>query len=203
MSELPVAGADSLDLLASAAAAERWHAPYRVLGAGIPCFCVPIKHGWASALFESSLTQDQLFAREWSLGLRREQVYYRNPRNSRGLAAPARLLWYVSGPHLPGGAHVRATSQLLEVSVDEAARLYYRFKRLGVYQLADVRRCADEGRVMALRFSQTQLLDEPVPLADYLEIMRKQSGKTPVLQSVHPVDEHVFAQIVRPGDTRA
>ena len=118
-------------LVSRAAAAERWFAPYRVVGAGIPSFFVPIRHGWATRLLGAGLAEGQLWAQEWGLGLRRELVYYRNPRNAGGLDAPARLLWYVSGKE-PGAGMIRATSHLTEVAVDDADRLYHRFQSLGV-----------------------------------------------------------------------
>lgn len=91
-------GGDDQDVSVRGAAAERWFAPFRVLGAGISNFVVPIRHGFATALFDAGLSQGQLFDREWHLGLRRELVYYRSPHAApRGLAPPARLLWYVSG----------------------------------------------------------------------------------------------------------
>ena len=62
---------DLLGLAARAAIAERWFAPYRVLGAGIPCFIVPIQHGWATELLDAGLAEEQLLRREWGLGLRR------------------------------------------------------------------------------------------------------------------------------------
>jgi predicted GNAT family acetyltransferase len=165
-------GSDDQHRSVLAAAAERWFAPFRVLGADISNFMVPIRHGFATALFDVGLSQAQLFDREWHLGLRRELVYYRSPHAApRGLAAPARLLWYVSGTHAGAGT-IRAVSHLTEVAVGEYQRLFHRFKPLGVYTLENVRACADRnGHAMALRFSHTELLERPVPLDDYRRLL--------------------------------
>jgi GNAT superfamily N-acetyltransferase len=188
-------GSQTDALVARAAAAERWFAPYRVLSAGVPSFVLPIRHGWATRLLGAGLAEGQLWAQEWGLGLRRELVYYRNPRNAGGLAAPARLLWYVSGNE-PGAGMIRATSHLTEVAVDEADRLYHRFRALGVYSREDVRDRADErGHAMALRFSHTETLDEPIALRDYRDIAAAE-GISVVLRSARPVSEHTFVTLL-------
>jgi predicted transcriptional regulator len=188
-------------LVSRAAAAERWFAPYRVVGVGIPSFFVPIRHGWATRLLGAGLAEDQLWAQEWGLGLRRELVYYRNPRNAGGLAAPAPLLWYVSGKQ-PGAGMIRATSHLTEVAVDDADRLYYRFQPLGVYNREDVRRGANvRGHAMALRFSHTETFDQPITLRDYRRVLAAQ-GTPVVLRSARPVSEHTFVTLLDLASSR-
>jgi GNAT superfamily N-acetyltransferase len=196
----PLAQSDELSgqpdaLVSRAAAAERWFAPYRVISAGIPSFFVPIRHGWATRLLGAGLAEGQLWAQEWGLGLRRELVYYRNPRNAGGLAAPARLLWYVSGKQ-PGAGMIRATSHLTEVAVDDADRLYHRFQPLGVYTREDVRGCADvRGHAMALRFSHTETFDQPIALREYRRVLTA-DGTPVVLRSARPVSEHTFVTLL-------
>jgi GNAT superfamily N-acetyltransferase len=190
------------DLAVRAAAAERWFAPFRILKAGIPCFVVPIKHGWATALLDAGLAQEQLLPREWGLGLRRELVYYRSPRNTGGLAAPARLLWYVSGSE-PGAGMIRAVSHLTEVAIDEHERLFHRFQPLGVYTRTDVSACADgRGRTMALRFSHTECFEHPISLDAYRELMSGDpKSRRVVLRSARPIDEHMFVSLLQLGKT--
>ena len=196
----PLAQGDELggqpnSLVYRAAAAERWFAPYRVVGAGIPSFLVPIRHGWATRLLGAGLAEGQLWAQEWGLGLRRELVYYRNPRNAGRLAAPARLLWYVSGKE-PGAGMIRATSHLTEVAVNDADRLYHRFQPLGVYAREDVRGRADvRGHAMALRFSHTETFDQPIALRDYRRVLAAE-GTPVVLRSARPVSEHTFVALL-------
>lgn len=187
---------DAEPTVRAAFAFEEVFAPFAVLGAGLPTFLVPIKPGWASDLFDPTLSRGQLFPRERALALQREHVYYRSPRSSGGLAAPARLLWYVSGTR-PGGKTIRATSHLDEVVVGDADRVHARFAHLGVYSRDQVRTAADmQGRVMALRFSHTRLLDEPVTLERYADLLREDDRGVAVA-GPQPVSEQVFAQIVR------
>jgi predicted transcriptional regulator len=188
------------DIAVRAAAAERWFAPFRVLGAGIPCFIVPIQHGWATALLDASLAQEQLLPRDWGLGLRRELVYYRSPRNAGGLAPPARLLWYVSGS-APGAGTIRAVSHLTEVAIDDHWRLASRFRALGVYTSEQVAACADSrGRAMALRFSHTEALLHPVALDDYRELVSGDpKSKRVVLRSARRISEHTFVSLLNMG----
>lgn len=192
------------DIAVRAAAAERWFAPFRVLGAGIPCFIVPIQHGWATTLLDAGLAQEQLLPRDWGLGLRRELVYYRSPRNAGGLAPPARLLWYVSGS-APGAGTIRALSHLTEVAVDDHRRLASRYKALGVYTREQVAARADSrGRAMALRFSHTERFPHPVPLDDYRELVAGDpKSKQVMLRSARRISEHTFVTLMnRRADSR-
>jgi hypothetical protein len=196
---------DAIDLCQRAAELERWFSPVRIVGAGIPALFVPIRHGWATDLVDTGLADDQILPRPWSLGLRRELVYYRSPGNPASLPAPARLLWYVSGK-APGAGTIRAVSHLTEVAVDDKDRLFHRFRALGVYDAEDVERVADKrtGRAMALRFSSTVKLSCPVPLARYRELATGDpKSRSVILQSIHPVSEHVFVQLIEMGASNA
>ncbi len=189
------------DLAASAARAETWFAPFRVTGAGIPTFVVPIKTTWASELFDSALASGQLFLRTWQLGLRRELVYYRSPLNSGGLRAPARILWYVSGrPNEPGARAIRAVSSLTEVLVAQPTHLWHRFQRLGVYREQDISKSAKHGEAMALKFANTELLERPVSLDDYREAMTGDpKSKSAPLPSPQLISERVFVELLGRG----
>jgi predicted GNAT family acetyltransferase len=191
------------DLVDRAAAAERWFAPFIVTDAGIPSFFVPIQHGFATDLVDVGLAEDQLLPRPWRLGLRRELVYYRSPRNSGGLAAPARLVWYVSGT-APGAGSIRAVSHLSEVIIDAHRRLFHRFEPLGVYRADEVRRVADaNGIAMAMRFNSTRRVG-PIPLDDYREILTgDRKSKDVVLRSIRPMSERTFVTVLDFGCSRA
>lgn len=196
---------DAIELRQRAAQLERWFSPLRIVTAGIPAYFVPIRHGWATDLVDVGLADDQLLSRPWGLGLRRELVYYRSPRNPASLPSPARLLWYVSGKG-PGAGTIRAVSHLVEVAVDDKERLFHRFRSLGVYDAQDVSRVADQktGRVMALRFSSTLRFRCPVPLDDYRELATGDpKSRRVMLQSIHPVDEHVFVSLIEMGSAGA
>jgi predicted nucleic acid-binding protein len=195
----------AIELRQRAAQLERWFSPVRIVNAGIPAFFVPIRHGWATDLVDVGLADDQLLSRPWGLGLRRELVYYRSPRNPVSLPSPARLLWYVSGKG-PGAGTIRAVSHLVEVAVDDKERLFHRFRALGVYDAHDVNRVADprSGRVMALRFSSTVRFRRPVSLDDYREFATGDpKSRRVILQSIHPVSEHVFVRLIEIGSVGA
>jgi len=181
---------------AAAMSLEATFHPYSVLGARLPTYLVPIKHIWAAELLDPSLARGQLFARSSGLALERDHVYYRSPRSSGGLHAPARILWYVSGSG-HGARAIRAVSHLEEVVVGDARRLHRRFAHLGVYTEEQVRAAALEGEVMALRFSRTRALDHPVALDEYRRLVsRQRPARGVALAGPQPVAERVFAAIV-------
>lgn len=181
----------------SALSLEATFYPYSLLSAGLPTFLVPIKHVWAAELLDASLSGAQLFSRSTALALQREHVYYRSPRSSGGLRAPARILWYVSGP-AQGGKAIRAISHLVEVVLGDARRLHRRFAHLGVYAEAQVRETALHERVMALRFARTRALDRPVTLGDYRRLVaRERRGGGLALAGPQPVGEQVFEAIAK------
>lgn len=177
---------------ADAATEELFH-PWRLTGVKIPTFVVSIEPTWAAELFDVELARGMLFPRETALSLQRENVYYRSPRPSGGLRAPGRLLWYVkSGPGNERG--LRAISTLREIVVGEPDRLYRRYAHLGVYERTRVRDAARAGQVMALRFSHTALLPNPLSLENYRRVMSDE-GVGISLQSPQQVPERVFDRI--------
>lgn len=182
---------------------ERW--PLKVIGAGVPAFVVPIRPHWAEQLFDSQLAAGTLFGRDAGLGLSREHVYYRKPRNSNGIAPPARLLWYVSGKSggQPQGS-IRAVSQLAEVVVDRPLTVYQRFERLGVYNQAQVKDAADEhGRVMALRFVGTELFSKPIGLSRIRAMFAAEGSSFVAPMSPRKIDEQLFVALYREASAYA
>ncbi len=170
----------------------RW--PRKVLGAGLPTYAVAIQPAFAERLFDTRLAEETLFRRDLSLGLGREQVYYRKPNPGAFMSAPGRILWYVSGGR-PGHqvGEIRAISQLAEVVVDGPDVLCRRFERLGVWSFRQVSEVADRnGRVMALRVTDTELLRRPLELPE-IQTACEEIGRT----FRHPqapieLDEQVF-----------
>ena len=186
--------------VADVALYEHRHWPLKLLGGGLRTFLIPIRPVFAEQLIDAQSAEGTLFGRRTELGISREHVYYRSWRNSHGLASPARILWYVSGstPYQPEG-HIRAVSQLKEIRVGRPLTLYRRFSRLGIYTEDDVKKAADDGRVMALRFVDTELLDEPVSLTRMRHIATSLDETFPVLQSPSPVTEEFFSVTYREG----
>jgi hypothetical protein len=152
--------------------------PVKVSGAEISTYLVPIKVAFAEALFDLNLAEQSLLPRQLGLGLDREHVYYRSTQNSRGLAAGARILWYVTGDtRVHSRGSVRAVSQVADVVTGRPRSLHARFERFGVYSAEQVSRGSDRnGNVMALRFANTEVLRHPLSL-DELASMWNESGE--------------------------
>jgi len=183
----------------SLADVERRLWPAKILEAPIPTFLVPIRPFWAQHLFDEQLAAQTLFGAREDLALRVENVYYRSARNSGGINSPARILWYVAyKPQYVLSKHVRACSILEEVVVSKPKSLFRRFQRLGVYGWRDVLQTAKgstENEIMALRFCNTELFDNPISLERLRQILRDTEGKDPVLRSPQRVSRESFARL--------
>lgn len=176
---------------------ERTFWPAKLKGASIPSFIVPIKVHWASQLFDHELANEQLFGGE--LNLNREAVYYRAARPSCGLVALSRIFWYVSGDqHTANSSQIRGVSFLDEVIVGKPKSLFHRFQRLGIYRWQNVFELAGkdvEKPIMALRFSDTVALRQPVPL-DALRRILRSCGKGVSLVSPFRIDQCVADKLL-------
>ena len=137
------------------------------------------------------------------MALKNENVYYRSERSSWRIINPARIFWYVKkAGSYQGTMCVRACSSLDEVIVGRARDLYRRFKRLGIYRWKDILETSKGqpyGNIMALRFSNTELLKNPVDLKSMRNILQEIEGKTPVLQSPQLISQDSFSAIYRMG----
>jgi predicted nucleic acid-binding protein len=193
----------SMQAMAGTIEHDRW--PLKVIGAGVPTFVVPIRPQWAQQLFDSQLAAGTLFGRDAGLGLSREHVYYRKPRNANGIAPPARLLWYVSGrSSAQAEGSIRAVSQLAEVVIDRPLTVYQRFERLGVYNRAQVKDAADDrGLVMAMRFVGTELFAKPVGLSAIRTIFEAEGSNFVAPMSPRRIDEHLFVTLYREASAHA
>jgi GNAT superfamily N-acetyltransferase/predicted nucleic acid-binding protein len=165
--------------------------PAKILGQGVTNYFVPIRGIFASPLlgYPPSLAQ-----RDDVLGMSREQVYYRSWRNPP--EAPARFLWYSS----VYPQEVFAVSRLVESIVASPVGLYRRFARLGVYTQADVFEAAKGGqRVGALRFADTELFANPIPLKRYLEVATVEDRRKVSVGSIHSISDETFGPVYREG----
>lgn len=179
---------------ASAHLVETTFHPFTVLGARLRTYRVPIGERYASELFDHSLSEGQLFARDRGLALRREHVYFRDPGG--GLEAPARILWHVTGEGR-GGRKMRAVSLLNEVVVGDVDQMIRRYAHLGVLDPDQVKSRAKHGRIMALRFSHTSLFPKPVNLDQYVEAMAELTpDHHPIWVSAQEVNEQVFDRVI-------
>jgi GNAT superfamily N-acetyltransferase len=184
---------------ADAAAYERLNWPAKLIGADLTTFMISIEPSYAERLFEANLADATLFSRDPVLGLSREHVYYRPPGTTRSLAGPARVLWYVKGGkagHRVG--HVRAVSHLLEVVCDRPRTLYNRYARLGVWNQRQVEQAARRtGQAMALRLTDTELLERPLSLPVLRAVYAETGATFHAPQAPVRVSERMFCLLYR------
>ena len=173
--------------------------PSKILDAGVPTFVVPIKPHWAHNLFDDRLAERTLFGAPEHLALSREGVYFRAKRNGGGLAAPGRVLWYVSagGRKYPGSGALRACSTIESVDVAPAADLFRRHRRLGTYAWSDIvgTTGGDKNKeMMAVRFTDTILFQNPIPYERLQPIVRAFDVRT-TFQSPRPIGSELFTAL--------
>jgi ribosomal protein S18 acetylase RimI-like enzyme len=144
--------------------------PVKISDVGVAAFIVPIRPRWAMHLFDVDTASQDLFGGEPALLLSAENVYYRANFGTK-LTPPARILWYVSGGHgrYQGSMAIKACSYLDQVEVGEAKRLFSKYRKLGIFEWKDLYDGPAHGdahrRVMVLRFSASEVLQAPIPLA--------------------------------------
>lgn len=177
---------------------ERSLYPAKVIDAEIPTFIIPIHPEWAENLFDEELAKQDLFGAKKELALRREVVYYRSARNSGGLVAPGRILWYVSQGKKAGHYYkvksIRAYSNLDEIIVDTPKNLFHQFRRLGIYTFNDVLKTANndfQKKVMAIKFSDTEIFNKPIPFEEVQNILEKRV----TLQSPYKISPKEFEKL--------
>jgi len=175
--------------------------PAKIIDADLPTIIIPIQPKWAKELFDEDLANQLLWRSETDLALKRELVYYRSYRGNGGLkpGVVGRILWYVSyNKKYCGTGKVRACSRLDEVVVNKPKNLHQQFRRLGVYELEDLMKLTKNDpnkKLMALRFSDTEIFKNPIDLAEIQEIL----GKRLTLQSPLRIDKEQFTMIYREG----
>jgi predicted transcriptional regulator len=176
-----------------AAEYERQHWPVKVIGGEIPTYIIPIKPSFAEQLIDAELAGATLFARPVSLGLSREQVYYRSSATVKRLSGPARVLWYVTQKPGHPVAHVRAVSHLVDVVCDRPRTLHKRYSRLGVWSQEEVEDVAQgTGQAMALHVMDTERLESPLSLGELREIYAAEGVRFQPPQGPLPVSERMF-----------
>jgi GNAT superfamily N-acetyltransferase len=177
---------------------ERLHWPGMLRASGLQTWVVPIQPMFAARLFDQTLAETELFGVPAELLLGPENIYYSGAVKAR-IEAPARLLWYVSSPPRSPGygkqSCIVAVSRLCEVNRGRPREVYQRHSRLGVFGLSEVEDTASDGRVLALRFSYTELLPKRVPLSQIREI----TGKDHYFPGPTPIPDDHFADILDAG----
>jgi len=183
-----VPGAASLD--------EHYLWPGKIADAALATYIVPIQPRWAEQLFDEGLARQSLFGRDRGLALNVEGVYYRAARPA--LEWPGRILWYVSGKGDETGIkRLRACSRLDQVEIGKPKELFRKYRRLGVYQWRDVYTTAKhdvERPIMVLRFSDTELFEDPIPYGVLQTSLRKAGIRTQ-LQCPVRVPANLFTKL--------
>ena len=158
---------------------ERHLWPSKIIDADIPTFIIPIQPRWAKDLFDEELANQYLFGAKTELALNREAVYYRAGKKLRGLRTPGRILWYVSNDdNYRYVSSIRACSRIDEVVIGKPKDLFLRFRRLGVYEWKDIFELAGNNinnDIIAIKFSQTELFNNPVPLNTIQKILNNKT----------------------------
>ena len=138
--------------------------PIKITDSQEPAIMIPIQPTWAMHLFDTHLAEKELFGAEPNKHFRLENVYY---RSSRGLNKSnfSRILWYVSSDKTDKISAVKACSRVVSIETASATALFKKYERYGIYQWKDLLRTAKNdpfGEVMAIRFSHTELFDNPI-----------------------------------------
>lgn len=171
--------------------------PGKVTDFEMPCFIIPIKPYWAQHLFDEGMASQSLFPVE-NVALNVESVYYRSAQAGRGIAAPARVLWYVSGDkEYHGVKAIRACSYLQEIFTGKPKEIFRRFRRLGIYQWEEINRMIHgnlDKDIMALRFTLTEVFANPISLPDLKNAFALR-GKKFSIQSPLPISNKTFLEI--------
>lgn len=174
--------------------------PLKIEDCNIPSFIIPIKPEYAKELFDGNLAKETLFGVQRSdLFLSLDRVYYKSPMGHGGLKKePARILWYVSQSGDRGHSNlssIRACSQVDKVLIDSPEEAYRKFQHLGYYNLEQVKRCASNHKVMAIKFSHTELLDHPISLQKINQCLESNAP----LQSPRKISQAEFITLYRLG----
>lgn len=167
----------------------------------LDAFVIPIKPQWALHLFDPKLANQDLFGSEPALIFNVENAYYRS-KVPRFPTAPARILWYVSkgGTNFHSTMAIRACSYSTEVIVDKPKIIYSRFRRLGIYKWKNVFEIAKHNinnDIMAFRFNNTELLDNPISLDQIKKIWQERNKRTFFPITPTKIDNQMFFELYR------
>jgi predicted transcriptional regulator len=143
--------------------------PLKIDDQHIPTYLVPIKPAWALNLFDENLADQELWGADPGKHFNIENVYYRSPKPFN-MVSGARILWYVSSSKSAKISEIRACSRLISSETNTAKNLYRKYQRLGIYEwknLMEITNNDPYGKVMALRFYQTEYFKKPITLEQF------------------------------------
>ncbi len=177
--------------------------PLKIIDSGIPTYVIPIKPVWAQNLFDETLANQTLWGADESLTMRLENVFYRSKTSFGKIIFPARILWYVTkGKEVKGSKMIRACSYIEDIKIGKATYLYKKFQKFGIYRWENISALVEgkkENKIMAIVFSNSQLLPNPVSLEKYAEIAKMCKQKQPVVRSPQRITEEVFFNLYSTG----
>ncbi|HEB26938.1 MAG TPA: GNAT family N-acetyltransferase [Porticoccus sp.] len=156
---------------------EKALSPAKALDADVPIYVIPIKPHWAMELFDHRLALEDLFGSKPELAFSYENAYYTATKQI--IQAPGRIVWYVSkGSSTKSSSYgkIRAISYLDEVTFGCPKELFKKYRRLGIYSWKDVLNAAGgdmNRKIQALLFSRTELLSNPMSLAEFKKLQRE------------------------------
>ena len=173
---------------------ERAIYPGKILDLEITNLIIPIKPYWASQLFDSYLAGMQLFGAPEKLIWNRNNIYYRavSPNIEK---VPSRILWYISNDKKYGDRTkgISAMSYLEDIAVDTPKSIFERYKKLGIYEWADILRLSKENmnkNIKAIEFSDTELFKQIIPLSFIQEVLQ---NRHTFQGPIHITNEQFFA----------
>jgi GNAT superfamily N-acetyltransferase/predicted transcriptional regulator len=176
--------------------------PSKVIDPSANTFIIPIKPDWAKELFNEHRASETLFGVSDRLLLSWENVYYRSHRNSGGLSKVGdRILWYESTGTLKI-QEIVGCSVVEEVLVSDVETLFRQFKHLGVYRRRDLEgivRNKGSEKLMAIRFSRTELFQHPIRFQDFNILLTKFEGKVSQIQSPTRIQAATFEHLYKLG----
>ncbi|HEA20087.1 hypothetical protein LCGC14_1201520 [marine sediment metagenome] len=184
---------------------ERLFWPIKFSDLDIPTYIIPIKPFWAGQLFDHFRTSSNLFGAAPELAWNRENIYYRSVKPISE-EAPARILWYASTStdrgNLSRSQSIVGCSYLDEVHIGNPKALFQKFKKYGVYEWKDVFDLAKndiDRDIKALKFSDTEVFKNAVPLEDVGKILLNNERKKNTFASPVIVDTNIFLEIYLKG----
>jgi hypothetical protein len=181
----------------AAAELERIWWPAKLADSTLRSYLIPIQQVYSADLLG---IPSGLLPRNDVLGLAREHVYYKRPGGTQ-VQAPARLLWYMSegGRTAPLPAAVIASSHLDEVVTGPPEELHARFQHLGVWDREAVVQAARDGRVQALRFTNTEIFPTAVPRARLRALSLKFASHAEVPFGPRSIPVELFTALYEEG----
>ena len=159
-------------------------------------FLIPIIPGYATGLIDRAQSAQELFGGDPNVLLRWDNVYYRSKSFHKMITAPGRILWYVSKRK-----EIIAVSCLDDVVIDTTKELFKKFKKFGVLEWRDLyKMCGRDSskELMALKFSNTFLFQEPVSLNNVRSVYAENDAGLS-LQGPSKVPPEIFRELFRKG----